>query len=206
MKGLVICAVGLCALVSLGAPRRARAEAVHRVVVEPFVGVGSPRLREQTIGALTELGQKVIPDRNVASAAASLGLVQLSDNYSFLARDLNATLFVEGAIIAKGRRNFTAHIKAKNREGVLVGRAAWSGTSVAGMLPRIQRGLAPGLRAILARYPNPDGSAPAEPVAARPRSSSRWGRSWPPRPGHPIRRRPPAWSPPPRRSGCAGRR
>ncbi len=172
MKGLVICAAGFFSLVSLGAARPSRAETAHQIIVEPFVGMGAQRFRQQTIAALLQLEQRVVPDRNVASAAASLGLVQLSDNYTNLARDLNGTLFVEGSILANGRRLLTAQVKAKNREGTVVGRASWSGPSLATMLPRIQRGLPTGLKAILERYPNNEATGQAAAVAAVPESDS----------------------------------
>src|SRR5688572_19558384 len=103
MKGLLFSAVGLCVFVSLAPVRPAHAQSVHRVVMETFTGAGAPRLRQQTISALVRLGQKVLPDRNVTMTAKKLNIAQLSENYPAVARDVNATLFVEGSIVANGR-------------------------------------------------------------------------------------------------------
>jgi hypothetical protein len=155
MKGLVICAVGLCSVLSTGT---VRAEAAHRVVVEPFLGMGGQKFRQQTISALVQLGEKVIPDQTVAITADRLGIRQLSDNYAGLAKDLDATLFVDGAI-GKSRQLYVAQLKVTSSSGVLVGRATWNGRSVAALLPKIQKSILRGLKPILARQPASEPSA-----------------------------------------------
>jgi hypothetical protein len=153
MKGLLFSAVGLCVLVSLAQPRPAHAQSVHRVVMEKFSGPGAPRFRQQTVSALVRLGQKVVPDRNVTMAASKLNINQLSENYAAVARDMNATLFVEGSIVANGPRTYQAQLKLKNSDGVVAREADWSGPSPAGLLKKIQGGLFMQLKGLISEVP-----------------------------------------------------
>jgi hypothetical protein len=151
MKALVISAVGLGSLVALGYSRPARAE--HQVVLESFVGMGAERLRSQAVVALLRLGERLIPDKEVASMSAELGLSQPSDNYPALARQLGATLFVGGSIIAKNRRLFTAWLKVKDATGIVIARATWDDASVPALLNKTQRALFPALKAMVRKAP-----------------------------------------------------
>jgi hypothetical protein len=153
MKGLLFSAVGLCVFVSLAPVRPAHAQSVHRVVMETFTGAGAPRLRQQTISALVRLGQKVLPDRNVTMTAKKLNIAQLSENYPAVARDVNATLFVEGSIVANGRRAYEAKIKLKNSDGVVAREAEWAGTSPADVLKKVQGGMFLRLKGLISEVP-----------------------------------------------------
>jgi hypothetical protein len=153
MKGLVISAVGLCALVSIAPARTARAQSVHRVVMETFTGPGAPRFRQQTVSALVRLGHKVLPDRNVTMAANRLNIVALSDNYAAVARDMNASLFVEGSIVSKGRRSFEAALMLKSNDGVVARQTSWSGTSPANVLGKVGSSLFMRMKGLISEVP-----------------------------------------------------
>ena len=164
-RGLVICALSLCSSAT------AFAQTAGRVVVPPFAGAGSQRFREQTIAALVQLGQQVIPERNIAAATNRLGLRQPSDNYMTLARELNASLFVEGAVTAKkggsgGKDGLTAQLIAKNNRGVQVGRAVWTAPSAAALQSRVGSGISARLEAILSGD-SPSGAARSRNGVAR---------------------------------------
>ena len=153
MKALFTWAVGLCSLVSLGSSQTAHAQTSHRIVMEPFAGTGAPRLRFQTVSALMRLGEKVIPDRDVETAALSLRLAQPSDNYPAIARELEATLFVGGAVITANRGMLNAQLKIKNSSGIVVGRLTWTARTLAALLARTQQGLVPRMKAVVQREP-----------------------------------------------------
>jgi hypothetical protein len=153
MKGLVTCALVLGSFVSLGHAPAAGADPTRRVIVTPFGGTGVPRFREQTITALSKLGQQVVPDRNLSAAVTRLRLKQPSDNYQSLARELNATLFIEGFVTAKKSGPVSAQITAKNNRGEQVGRAIWTAANLAALQTRVQQGLFVRVESILSAEP-----------------------------------------------------
>ena len=106
-------------------------------------------MRGQTVSALTQLGQSVLPHRMVDSVVSSLGMTYLSDNYQALARALDARLFVEGVVLEKQRRLFAAHILVRDSSGVLLGRVGFSGPGLPALLTTSERELLPRLQAIL---------------------------------------------------------
>ena len=149
MKGLLVAAATLLAGTFLGNPKAASANAAHRVAIEPFVGQATSAFREQTVTALTNLGHLVLPERELAAAMSSLGVMRVSDNFGALAREMKATLYVHGAIWTERRKLMMGRLVVRGPTGVLVGEADWSGRNLTDVLLKIQSTIGARLATIL---------------------------------------------------------
>ncbi len=160
MKGLSVAAAALCAGAFLGYPEVASANTAHRVAIEPFVGLSTPTFRDQTAVALTGLGHLVLPAREVAAAMSNLRMMRISDNFGALARELKATIFVQGSIWTESRKLVMGRLVLRGPTGVLVGEVDWSGRNLSDVMAKIRTTIAGRLAAVLG------GRADGAPVAA----------------------------------------
>ena len=144
----IIVVLGLCSLVLAASAEPARAQVVHRIVVDTFIGTPAPGVRELIISELVQQGHQIVPDSNLKAVVSGLGLKRLSENYAAVAQQLGATLFLEG-VTSRRRSVYTTRVRMRNAAGP-VGDATWSGAGVPRLLAKVRSGLSRRLAAMVA--------------------------------------------------------
>jgi hypothetical protein len=140
----------------LGTPGTAFAQK-PRVVVERFSGPGTAKLRLMVWKILYKQKADVVPDKKVSTAEASLGLLQVSDNYATAAKELGASVFISGTV-QPYKKGFVVVVKAKGANGAQISTpGAWLGKTVPKALAKSASTLPKKLAAIVAASP-PGGS------------------------------------------------
>lgn len=129
-----------------------------KVVLEQFDGSGAAAFRDQVKKALGELGVDVVADKKLAATEADLGLMQASDSYAAVAKQLGATNFIKGSI--KGKKP-TATLTIKNSEGKKAGQKTFTGKNAAQLTAAIDKQLKKALAESLGANEG------AEPVAVK---------------------------------------
>lgn len=95
-----------------------------KVVVEQFSGSDAQGYRDAVKKALGKLKVDVVSDKKLAATEADLGLMQASDAYPAVAKQLGATNFISGS--AKGRKP-TFTLVVKDDSGKKVGQKTFRG-------------------------------------------------------------------------------
>jgi hypothetical protein len=142
------------------------AQKPKRVVVEQFSGKGADKFRIVVSRILVKGGVDIIADKKVATTEADLGLLQVSDNYAAVSKELKAGAFLDGTVT--GKKKLTARLRVKGPNGSPMGQATWMGKSLPKLLKTVNATLSAKLAAIFtnaAGGAKPD-AAGAEPVAA----------------------------------------
>lgn len=156
MKAVFLAVLAAGVLVASGAERSAFADK-PKVAVEQFSGPGADKLRSAVVKAVEKAGGEVVSPKKVSAVQADLGLMQISDSYSGIAKELKLSGFIGGGV-SKVRRKFKARIVARDASGSAVGSGAWAGANpkkaldaatrsadakVAALLERMQKGGGP---------------------------------------------------------------
>src|SRR5947209_277302 len=127
MKGAICGLFASTLLLSVGAARVAHAEKGRRVVVEQFSGTGAEKFRRLVQSTLARQGVDLVSDKKVAATEADLGLLQVSDNYAAVAKELGVVAFVDGTVT--GSKHLTARLKVKGADGASLGGGSWTGAN-----------------------------------------------------------------------------
>lgn len=167
--------LALSALAPLGPLSALPAQAADTlVVVESFDGPDSDRLRALVKKELEGLsGYAAVSDRKLASTEADLGLMQASDSYEAVARELKAAAFIKGSV-AGGKKKPGATIEVRDAKGKLVGSESWKGANAKAVMASAEKGVGKALAKLLSKIgPATDGGAvaaakPAPAVKAEP--------------------------------------
>jgi hypothetical protein len=117
-------------LTVVATPQPAFAQKGQRVVVEKFSGPGTMRFRSMVLAVLAQRGADVVPIEKVTATEADLGLLQVSDNYAAVGKELKVNAFFGGTITGKGRK-VVARLRGTSGDGKSLGQAAWSAKSLA---------------------------------------------------------------------------
>jgi hypothetical protein len=167
MKGLLVRAAVVCSAAFVCYPQAVDAQTVvQRVLVDRFAGPGATAFRDQTVAALVEMGHQVIPAGKVESAASTLRVAEASANLPAIAREVKATLFVQGAIGTEKRKT-TARITVKKPDGSQLGATSWTGTGVGDVLMKIRPSLTERLGSVLSGKSDTAAQTPPPAVARR---------------------------------------
>src|SRR4051812_31276774 len=159
MKG-AICSLLASALVLSVGVRAAQADKPKKVVIEQFSGPSSDQFKKLVAGAVSKQGIEVVIDKKRAATEADLGLLQVSDNYPAVAKELGVGAFIDGTVT--GSKHLTARLKVKGPDGASLGSASWTGANAKKLLNSIDDTVAKKLASILS-----GGAAKEEaPVAA----------------------------------------
>jgi hypothetical protein len=146
MKG-AICSLLASALVLTVGARAARADKPKKVIVEQFSGTGADKFKRLVAGAVAKQGIEVVTDKKRAATEADLGLLQVSDNYPAVAKELGVGAFIDGTVT--GSKHLTARLKVKGPDGAALGSASWTGANEKKLLNSIDDTLAKKLAGIL---------------------------------------------------------
>ena len=125
---------------------QAPAMAAGKVVVEQFDGSGASAFREQVKKTLKDLDVDVVTDKKLAATEADLGLMQASDSYSAVSKQLGATNFVRGTV--KGK-NPVATLVVKDKDGKKVGQKTFKGKNSAQLMATLSKQLKGALSGLL---------------------------------------------------------
>jgi len=136
------------ALVMSFGVRAARADKPKKVIVEQFSGAGADQFKKLVAGALGKQGIEVISDKKRAATEADLGLLQVSDNYPAVAKELGVGAFIDGTVT--GSKHLTARLKVKGPDGAALGTASWTGANQKKLLNTIDDTVAKKLAGIFA--------------------------------------------------------
>src|SRR3954464_15196413 len=98
MKGAICGFVASVLVVLFGHSPVAWAQKPKRVVVEQFSGKGADKFRLVVTRVLAKGGGDVLPDKKVATTEPDLGLLQVSDNYAAVSKELKAGAFIDGTV------------------------------------------------------------------------------------------------------------
>jgi hypothetical protein len=139
--GLLASAVILCA-----AGRVARADKPKKVVIEQFSGTAAEKFKRIVVSELGKQGIEVVSDKKRASTEAELGLLNVSDNYPAVAKELGAGAFIDGTVT--GSKHLTARLKVKGADGASLGGASWTGANERKLLGAVDGSLGKKLAAI----------------------------------------------------------
>jgi hypothetical protein len=150
MKGAFLSLIASTLLVSLAWASPALAQKSQRVVVEKFSGPGTVRFRSMVLATLNQRGAEVVPNDKVTSAEADLGLLQVSDNYPAVSKELKVSAFLGGMIAQKGRKKFIARLAGAGPNGKSLGVAAWAAPNLAKLFAAIGANLSKKIGAMLA--------------------------------------------------------
>ena len=136
------------ALVMSFGVRAARADKPKKVIVEQFSGPGADQFKKLVAGAIGKQGIEVISDKKRAATEADLGLLQVSDNYPAVAKELGVGAFIDGTVT--GSKHLTARLKVKGADGAALGSASWTGANQKKLLNAIDDTVAKKLAGIFA--------------------------------------------------------
>jgi hypothetical protein len=161
MKG-AICSLFASALVLSVGMRAAQADKPKKVVIEQFSGSGADQFKKLVAGAVAKQGIEVVSDKKRAATEADLGLLQVSDNYPAVAKELGVGAFIDGTVT--GSKHLTARLKVKGADGSALGSASWTGANLKKLLNSIDDTVAKKVAGIL----NGGGAKEEAPVAEAP--------------------------------------
>jgi hypothetical protein len=176
MKGAICGLVASALLLTLAPSKEAWAQRRQKVIVEKFSGPGAPKFRTLLLNVLKKQRVEVIAVEKVTTTEADLGLLQVSDNYEAVAKELKLAAFFGGTVSGKGR-NVVARLRGTGSDGKSLGQASWSGKSLPKLFASVAATLPAKVSGMLAGAKAPSGGGAAaggEPVAA---SESRKERS-----------------------------
>src|SRR5947207_15516075 len=108
MKG-AICSLLASALVFSVGVRAARADKPKKVIIEQFSGTGADKFKRLVLSAVAKQSIEVVTDKKRAATEADLGLLQVSDNYAAVAKELGVGAFIDGSVT--GSKHLTARLK-----------------------------------------------------------------------------------------------
>jgi hypothetical protein len=174
MKGAVCGLFASTLLLAIAASHEARAaEKTQRVVVEKFSGPGTMRFRSMVLAVLAQRGADVVAIEKVTSTEADLGLLQVSDNYAAVGKELKVSAFFGGTISGKGRK-VIARLRGTSGDGKSLGQAAWSAKNLKLLFGAVGATLSKKMAGMLSGAPakveevadEPEPSGKAGPVAA----------------------------------------
>lgn len=134
-----------------------------KVVVEQFSGPSSDKLRQMVNKAIDKAGADTVSDKKVAAAEADLGLMQASDAYGAVAKELKASGFVRGTV--SGGKKAKAKIVVRDADGNAVADQSWTGKNPAKAVEAAGKALPSAMGALLAKLKGGGGGAA---VAAKP--------------------------------------
>src|SRR4051812_29960830 len=146
MKG-AICSLLASALVLSVGVRAAQADKPKKVVIEQFSGPSSDQFKKLVAGAVSKQGIEVVSDKKRAATEADLGLLQVSDNYAAVAKELGVGAFIDGTVT--GSKHLTARLKVKGPDGSSLGSASWTGANAKKLLNSIDDTVAKKVAGIL---------------------------------------------------------
>jgi hypothetical protein len=150
MKGAFCSLIASTLLITLVSTHEAWAQKSQRVVVEKFSGPGTVRFRSMVLATLNQRGTEVVPNDKVTSTEADLGLLQVSDNYAAVAKELKVSAFIGGSITPKGKRKFIAKLHGSGPNGKSLGQAAWAAPNLAKLFAAIGANLSKKIAGMLA--------------------------------------------------------
>jgi hypothetical protein len=177
MKRAMVCGlVASTLLLALAPSREAWAQKHQRVVVEKFAGPGTLKFRTLLLAALKKRGVEVVAIEKVTTTEADLGLLQVSDNYEAVARELKVAAFFSGTISGKGR-NVVARLRGTGSDGKSLGQASWTGKSMPKLYASVAATLPQKVSGMLSDARPPSGAAPSGEPATASSSGSRKERS-----------------------------
>lgn len=113
----------------------AQPTAARRVVVQQFSGPRGSTARAALIRDLEEHGVVIVPEDEVRSARERLGFDRRlrGDEYVALARELNASAYVDGRVVRR-RRRWALTVRVRNAaDGEQLGSASWGGRTAASL-------------------------------------------------------------------------
>ncbi len=146
-------------LVSAGA-----ASAQTKVVVEQFQGPGADRFRQLVVGALGKQADvDLVSDKKLAATEADLGLIQASDAYDAVAKQLKANGFVGGKIA--GGKKPKATLTVRGADGKVVGSASWTGANTNKLMTAISANVGPKLKGLVGGLGGGGGGGAADAIA-----------------------------------------
>jgi hypothetical protein len=143
------------------------AQKPKRVVVEQFSGTGADKFRIVVSRILVKGGVDIISDKKVATTEADLGLLQVSDNYAAVSKELKAGAFIDGTVT--GKKKLTARLRVKGPDGAPMGNAIWQAKKLPALLKAVNATLSAKLATIFtnaAGGKQPEAAAAPAPVAA----------------------------------------
>jgi hypothetical protein len=165
MKGAICGLVASTLLMAWGGGGEAWAQKKGRVVVEQFPGNAGDKFRQVVIATITRQGYEVVPERQVASAEADLGLLQVSDNYPTAAKELKAVAFVTGSM-ATSKKKVGARLRIRGADGQTLGADGWTAPNLAKLSAQLKSNLGQKIKEWMAGAgPAPSGGG-GGPVAA----------------------------------------
>jgi hypothetical protein len=146
MKGAISSLLASALVLSLGV-RTAQADKPKKVVIEQFSGTASDQFKKLVAGAVAKQGIEVVSDKKRAATEADLGLLQVSDNYAAVAKELGVGAFIDGTVT--GSKHLTARLKVKGPDGAALGSASWTGANAKKLLNNIDDTVAKKVAGIL---------------------------------------------------------
>jgi hypothetical protein len=164
MKGAIGSLFASALVLTLGV-RTAHADKPKKVVIEQFSGAASDQFKKLVAGAVAKQGIEVVSDKKRAATEADLGLLQVSDNYAAVAKELGVGAFIDGTVT--GSKHLTARLKVKGPDGSSLGSASWTGANAKKLLNSIDDNVGKKLASILGGGGGAKEEAPAAEAAAK---------------------------------------
>ncbi|RLB54329.1 MAG: hypothetical protein DRJ42_09400 [Deltaproteobacteria bacterium] len=110
------------------------AEAQTRVVVMQFTGAGAPRVRNQAVRALSDVGSlELVPSDQVGSPESS-------SDYESLSRDLALRAYISGRVVRRGRR-YQVTVVARDSQGEEIHRKRYRGRNLNAAGAAVRQGI-----------------------------------------------------------------
>jgi hypothetical protein len=117
-----------------------------------------------------------VPIEKVTATEADLGLLQVSDNYAAVAKEIKVAAFFGGTISGKGRK-VTARLRGTGADGKPLGQAVWNAKSLAKLFAAVGGTLSKKMAGMMAGAKAPTGGGAAaakeEPATASASSKER---------------------------------
>lgn len=168
MKGAFLALIASTLLTISGVPE---AWAGKKVVVEQFSGPNADKFRQMVTGALGKISDAdMIPDKKVAAAEADLGLIQASDAYDAVAKQLKANAFVGGKVTSAKKPKAT--LTVRGADGAVVGEESWTAANVNKLMSDIGGDVGAKLSALLGKVGG-GAAAVAEAPAEKPKAEKK---------------------------------
>jgi hypothetical protein len=159
-----ICGLLASAVILSAGARVARAEKPKRVVIEQFSGTAADKFKRVVAAELGKQGIEVVSDKKRAATEAELGLLNVSDNYAAVAKELGVGAFIDGTVT--GSKHLTARLKVKAADGSALGSASWTGANDKKLLGAVDDNVGKKLAAIFGGGAAKEEAAPAAEAAA----------------------------------------
>ena len=179
MKGAISSLLASALVLSVGV-RGAHADKPKKVIIEQFSGTSADQFKRLVAGAVAKQGIEVVTDKKRAATEADLGLLQVSDNYAAVAKELGVGAFIDGTVT--GSKHLTARLKVKGPDGASLGSASWTGANAKKLLNSIDDTVAKKLAGILggAKEEAPAAAAAADEAVAEEAPKSKKKKAAPP--------------------------